>query len=764
MNVIPQKSGLLCKLDFFLTKLVKDTLILEGLIMLQRRLGLLIITFTYILACHDKQETNNDLYNYAENLSEELHTYNNEKQAALYLQKSKSDPYNKHEHLLRYALELLRSGESEKAIENLKNLQNYATSDSTIYSSSDKNNFVKSIQKYLAIAYLRLGEQQNCIINHHHSSCILPINEKAIHQLTQGSAKAIDYFEDLLAEDSTDFESRYLLNLAHNTLGRYANDLPEHLCINSPLLSQPGARMVQDIAMHHGLATTGLAGGVIADDFNHDGRIDLCISSWDMQTSLQLFLNLESGWQEITLPAGLQEIPGGLNLIQTDYNNDGRLDIYVMRGGWLGLHGNLPNTLLQNNGLDKNGIPQFIDVTKQAGIWQTRPNQTSTWADFNNDGWLDLFVGNESAVTGFLNPCEFYLNQQDGTFKELASESGLTIIDSTTMRQLIIKGVTSTDYNNDGWQDIFVSTRDSRNFLMKNTGLKNGIPAFEDVTETSGLDMYAKTFTCWFFDYNNDGFQDLFVSGFHSENFYQGQSISHDFGLELLGMPHEATTGLIYQNNGNGTFSDVSEQEQANKILYTMGGNFGDIDNDGWLDFYCGNGDPDLRSVIPNRMFRFDGKVFQEITESGFGHIQKGHGAAFADFDQDGKQDIYMVVGGFYSGDVYQNVLLHNRVDNENNFVTIRLKGRKSNRFGVGSKLKLCLTENGSSREIRRVVSSGGSFGASSLTQHIGVGKSEKVKTLTIQWAGSGTIQQLSNLEVNQHYVLDEIDGIITVD
>ena len=180
--------------------------------------------------------------------------------------------------------------------------------------------------------------------------------------MTQGSVKAIEFFKFLLAEDPSDYESRYLLNLAYNTLGKYANVLPSELRINSPLLSQPGSRMVKDIAIHEGLATTGLAGGVIADDFNQDGRIDLAISSWDMQTSLQLFLNLASGWQEVTQPAGLQNIPGGLNIIQTDYNND---------------------------------------------------------------GWLDLFVGNESAVTGFLNPCEFYLNQQDGTFQEVAQKTGL---------------------------------------------------------------------------------------------------------------------------------------------------------------------------------------------------------------------------------------------------------------------------------------------------------------------------------------------------
>ena len=332
------------------------------------------------------------------------------------------------------------------------------------------------------------------------------------------------------------------------------------------------------------------------------------------------------------------------------------------------------------------------------------------------------------------------------------------------MRQLIIKGVTSADYDNDGWQDIFISTRDGRNFLMQNTGLKNEIPVFEDVTEISGLDMFAKTFTCWFFDYNNDGYQDLLAAGFHSDSFYEGKSIAHDFGLELMRQPHQAQTGLIYQNNGNGTFTHVSQQVHLDKILYMMGGNFGDIDNDGWLDFYCGNGDPDLRSVIPNRMFRFDGKVFQEITPLGFGHIQKGHGTAFADFDQDGKQDIYMVVGGFYSGDVYQNVLLNNRIDNENNFITIRLKGRQSNRFGVGSKLKLTLFENGSGREIHRVINSGGSFGASSFIEHMGTGKSERVDSLIIQWAGSGKIQKFSDLKVSCNYLIDEKDGIISVD
>jgi hypothetical protein len=178
-----------------------------------------------------------------------------------------------------------------------------------------------------------------------------------------------------------------------------------------------------------------------------------------------------------------------------------------------------------------------------------------------------------------------------------------------------------------------------------------------------------------------------------------------------------------------------------------MGSNFGDLDNDGWLDFYLGTGEPDLAALMPNRMFRnANGRKFQDVTTSGgFGHLQKGHGVSFADLDHDGDQDIYQVMGGAVEGDTYQNVLYENP-GHGNSWIKLKLIGDKANRAAIGARLKLTVTDQGQRRDLYRVVCSGGSFGASPLRQEIGLGKALSVETLEITWPGSDTRQVLTNL------------------
>jgi len=713
-------------------------------------------------ACQEAQPTK--LEQVVQELPRSSHSYNNLHRAAYYRQQVKEDPMYRQDHQFSVALELLRAGESQEAYQLFNNLYQLPP-DSLIFTSQSSELFRSELLRYMALASFRLGEQENCIINHHHASCIIPLSPAAVHQLPKGSRQSIASLEQLLQSQPEDYESRYLLNLAYMTLGQYPDGVPQPWLISHPILL-PAERWFKDVSMPQGLDVEGLAGGVIAEDFNNDGLTDLLISDWDIQTNLRLFLNRgQDGWQEVTAPSGLGDVPGGLNLVQADYNNDGWMDLLVLRGGWLGLYGKIPNTLLMNQGVTDELIPTFKDVTKTAGMNSALPTQTATWADFNNDGWLDLFVGNESAVTYQYNPSEFYLNQQDGTFQEKGAEAGLLISDSAQKSQFIVKGVASADYDHDGWTDLFVSTRDGKNFLMKNLGNDSqGIPVFEDVTERSGINPYQKTFTCWFWDYNNDGWEDLLVSGFHSEARYDGKSIAEDFGRELAHLPHSATTGLLYQNMQDGTFRNVTAEKGLDKILYMMGGNFGDIDNDGWLDFYCGNGEPDLRAIIPNRMFRYNGAMFEEISSHGFGHIQKGHGAAFADFDNDGDQDIYMVMGGFYQGDIYRNMLLENQHNSDNHHIKIRLRGISSNRSGIGSKIQISIASGDTVRQIHRRVNSGGSFGASSLEIHIGLGQALLVDSLRISWQGSGTKQIFTKLPVNTSYIIDEEAGIVKND
>lgn len=228
---------------------------------------------------------------------------------------------------------------------------------------------------------------------------------------------------------------------------------------------------------------------------------------------------------------------------------------------------------------------------------------------------------------------------------------------------------------------------------------------------------------------------------------------------EFFGQPQPYPVSQIFRNNRNGTFSDETKRLGPGPALLCQGANYGDLDNDDWLDFYIGNGSPDFRDVIPNRMFRNDqGRRFQDVTFSGgFGNTQKGHDIAFADMDNDGDQDIYAVMGGAYSGDVYPNLLFQNP-GHGNHWINLKLEGRKSNRSAIGAGIKITVGTQADRREIHRIVSSGGSFGANSLQQEIGLGSAEKIEKLEIFWPTSGMRQRFTNVDVDAFYHLREGD------
>ncbi|MEM7394496.1 MAG: CRTAC1 family protein, partial [Verrucomicrobiota bacterium] len=180
-------------------------------------------------------------------------------------------------------------------------------------------------------------------------------------------------------------------------------------------------------------------------------------------------------------------------------------------------------------------------------------------------------------------------------------------------------------------------------------------------------------------------------------------------------------------------------------------------DNDGWLDVYIGNGSTGFRDIIPNRMFRNDGGAgFQDVTSSGgFGHIQKGHGIAFADLDNDGDQDIYAVMGGAFSSDVYQNVLFHNP-GHGNRWITLKLEGGPSNRSAIGARIAVTVETPAGPRTLHRMVSAGGSFGANSLQAEIGLGAAERIEAVEVFWPASKNRQRFEAVEMDTRYRLVE--------
>ncbi len=542
------------------------------------------------------------------------------------------------------------------------------------------------------------------------------------------------------------------------TVGQYPNQVPEAWLIpDSSFQSDYPAKRFEDKASLIGFDIRGLSGGLIVDDFTNDGYLDIMVSEWGQDRPLRLFINQADGtFAETTYEANLNGLYGGLNLLQADYNNDGWLDVLVLRGAWLQEYGHHPNSLLKNN-----GDGTFTDVTQAAGLLSFHPTQTATWNDFNRDGWLDLFIGNETAGAASFHPSELYLNNGDGTFQDIAQTAGVTISQiGVSVAPVFVKGVTSGDYNNDGWPDLYVSTGGGNNItsnvLFRNNGTgTDGQLTFTDVSREAGLGESNSTFTTWFWDYDNDGWLDIFAA-----NYWKGKakgSITHDMAAESLGLPYDAATGSLYRNQSDGTFRDVSKDVRLDRILYTMGANFGDIDNDGWLDMYLGTGDPTLRSVVPNRMFRnAGGAYFQDVTTAtGTGHLQKGHAVSFSDIDNDGDQDLLMSMGGAYQGDIFQNAFFENPYQDDHQWITLKLVGTASNRSAIGTRVAITVEEAGQERRIYRDVSSGGSFGASTLRLEVGLGNAERLKALTVQWSNSET-QTFRDVPLNTFYRITE--------
>ncbi len=709
-----------------------------------------------------------------EKITEQNHTYRHpymhELRIAHYdsLWRQATGGEKKLDYHYKKSMALLNAGRSVEAVASFQSLYEALLEYQDDYPEAVNAQLV-NLESLIAISYLRQGEQENCVMNHTSASCIIPIAAEGFHQLPDGSSRAIETYTRILQDNPDALDARWLLNIAYMTLGKYPNQVPDDWLIPpETFASEYPLKKFTDVAPQLGLATRALSGGTVIEDFNQDGYLDIMVTSWGLQDQMQYFqhdgekADDAMSFTEKTTEAGLEGLVSGLNMVHTDYNNDGLPDVLVLRGAWLEEHGRHPNSLLRNDGPNSDGVPVFTDVTEEVGLLEFMPTQTAVWSDFNNDGWVDLLIGNETPTEKFYKfPVRFYLNQggksDSVSFTEGAEIAGIKLTE-------YIKGVTAGDYDNDGWADVYISTLAGRNFLFRNLGAtSDGIPRFEDVTEAAGMLEDMKTFPTWFWDYDNDGWLDIFVSGYNRGT---AGSIAHQVAAEYLGLPFEADMPRLYHNNGadstgQPTFTDVTQEANLHQIMHTMGSNFGDLDNDGYLDMFLGTGDPDFRSIIPNLVFRNNrGKQFQNVTTAGgFGNLQKGHAVAFADLDHDGDQDIFVNMGGANYGDVYQNTLFENPYsssDSANHWITLRLIGTQSNRMAIGARIEIVVTEREALRSIFRDVNTGGSFGSNTLRQEIGLGSSSLIDTLQISWPTSQTIQTFTNIKADQSLVITE--------
>ncbi|REJ86224.1 MAG: CRTAC1 family protein [Acidobacteria bacterium] len=705
--------------------------------------------------------------------------------------------------LVERAGERLRLGELSGAIDDLDAALSALSAQRSPDGDSVSDRDLLQRAHWLAgIAALQLGEDSNCLhggsgspgdsgraVAQHPDACIVPLRPGALHREPRWAVRAAMHLRQTLALQPGDPLAVWLLNLATALQGGDSDALPRALQL--PGLVETGPVSPRrwrgiDYATLGASARDDLAGGAVVDDFDGDGLLDLVTSTWDPCLGVLALRNRGDGsFEDVSAPWRLADQFGGLNLVQTDYDDDGVLDLLVLRGAWLLGDGAIRNSLLRGvvggDGAAGSGDFHFLDVTAEVGLAEpARPTQTAAWADVDGDGDLDLFVGNE-ATAAHPHPSQLFLNQSADAsssqtrggarrFVDVAPDAGVENL-------RYAKGVAFGDYDDDGDADLYVSNF-GPNRLYRNDGpdpeVPGGPPRFVDVAPELGVTEPAlQSFATWWFDFDDDGDLDLFVADYRS----QARAIAASYRGERV----RASDGqpLLYRNllreTGTPGFREVSRELGLVRPSMPMGANHADLDNDGWLDLVLGTGEPDLASVLPNQVWSNRGPElgFEETTfETGLGHLQKGHGIAFGDVDHDGDRDLLHQLGGFYPVDRFPNLLFENPTLSsgrpaapDRRWITLELEGRRANRAAIGARVKLVLRTATGSRELHRVVGSGGSFGASTLRLEVGLGGAEAIERIEIVWPGSGLRQVVTGAPLDRFVrVVEGIEGFETID
>ena len=491
-------------------------------------------------------------------------------------------------------------------------------------------------------------------------------------------------------------------------------------------------------------------GGVALLDYDNDGYLDIFFTNGARIPSLakdspdfsnRLYHNNHDGtFTDVTDHAGVKGYGYSVGVAVADFDNDGFPDIYVT--------GVNRNTLYHNN-----GDGTFTDVTERAGVAGIGPNGkklwsvSAAWIDYDNDGRLDLFVSNyldwtfeTSKVCGppgrrlSCSPTMYkgeqnflYHNNGDGTFTDVSAATGIAEHIGKGM------GVAIADYNDDGWMDIFVANDKERNFLFKNREGKSfeevGVESFVAFTE-DGIPVSSMGVD--FRDWNNDGKPSLFVTALGRETF------------------------PLFRNEGTGSFSVDTYKAGigfASLKMSGWGNGIYDFDNDGFKDLFTANSHvSDNADDDPQQHYRQANAVFQNLQDGTFRDVstQAGpdmqvraahRGCAFGDLNNDGKIDVVVSAIGDHAE------LLYNTTTNNNHWILLQTMGVKSNRDGIGTRIKV----TGESGLVQyNHVTTAGSFASSSDKRvHIGLGRDTRIKEIELRWP-SGRIQVLQNVKADQ--------------
>ncbi|MCA1565316.1 MAG: CRTAC1 family protein [Acidobacteria bacterium] len=498
-----------------------------------------------------------------------------------------------------------------------------------------------------------------------------------------------------------------------------------------------------------------MSGGVALLDYDNDGHLDIYfVNSLTVdllkskgKTVSALYRNRGDGtFADVTQKAGVGDIGWGMGIAIADYNNDGFQDIYVTCVG--------ANHLLKNN-----GDGTFTDVTEKAGVGDPRWSTGASFVDYDNDGRLDLFVANYVSFDfnklpefGKEKTCQFkgvavqcgprgmagdgdslYRNNGDGTFTDVTKKAGVS--DPNGYYGM---GVISSDFDEDGLVDIFVANDSTPNFLYHNKG--DG--TFKEIGFLSGtaLNENGAAQGCMgvtVADYDHDGKLDLFVTNFDDDY------------------------NVLYRNDGGRFFSDASYAAKiaAVSLPYVgWGTKFFDYDNDGWVDLFVANGHvyPQIKNFHQRNLLHRNNRdgTFTEVAEQSgapFAEKRAGRGAAFGDIDNDGDTDI--VVNNLDGAPL----VLRNDTASGNNSVLIKTIGVRSNRDGVGARVKVVSGDLVQKDEVR----SGDSYiSQSDLRLHFGLERRTKIDLIEIRWPG-GAVDKISDVKPNRVLTIREGQGIV---
>jgi hypothetical protein len=496
-----------------------------------------------------------------------------------------------------------------------------------------------------------------------------------------------------------------------------------------------------------------MSGGVAFFDYDNDGDLDIyLVNSLTVdlvkskgKTKSDLYRNDGNGkFIEVAVKAGVSDIGWGMGVAVGDFNNDGFEDLYITCLG--------PDRLFKNNG---NGT--FTDVTDKAGVSDRRWSTGASFFDYDRDGDLDLFVANyvdfdinNLPEFGQGQTCQYksipvqcgprglkgagdslFRNNGNGTFTDVAKQAGVADTDG-----FYGLGVLTTDFDDDGLVDIFVANDSTPNFHYRN----NGDGTFKEIGFTAGTAVNENgseqgSMGVTAGDYDHDGRFDIFITNFADEY------------------------NTLYHNDAPNSFTDLSYAAKVAAVSLPhvgWGTKFFDYDNDGWLDIFVANGHvyPQLPSYRqPRLLHRNNGNGTFTEASAEFGAIltesRASRGVAFGDIDNDG--DVDLLVADLDG----PPQLLRNENGNANNSILIKTIGVKSNRSGIGARVKVV---SGDLTQVDEVRSGDSYISQSDMRLHFGLEKRTKVDLIEVRWP-SGTVDKITNFGANRIITVKEGQG-----